>query len=81
MFVSLAFDKEAELKKFLSRKEFRYPVVAEQKSFMKNDMGVIQYPTHVIINKYGDIEKMVNNIDSLILALDTLVNGSLTESN
>ena len=77
VFLSLAFDKPEKLKKFLTRKEFRYPVIAEQKKFMKKEMGVIQYPTHIILDEYGDIKKMVNNIDSLILSLDTMVNGNI----
>jgi len=77
VFLSLAFDKPNKLKAFLTKKEFRYPVIAEQKKFMKNEMDVIQYPTHLIIDQYGDIKKMVNNIDSLILSLDAIINGNL----
>lgn len=77
IFLSLAFDKAEKIKKFLSKKEYRYPVIPDQKDFIKNKLEVIQYPTHLIIDKYGDIKKMVNNVDSLILALDTMVNGKL----
>jgi len=81
IFLSLAFDKPDKLKKFLTKKEFRYPVVAEQKDFIKNEIGIIQYPAHIIIDKYGDIHKIVNNIDSLILALDILANGEMNLNN
>ena len=81
IFLSLAFDKEEKLKKFLAKKEFRYPVVPDQKKFIQKELEVIQYPTHLIVDKYGDIKKMVNNVDSLILALDTMVNGELINDN
>jgi len=77
VFLSLAFDKPDKLKKFLTKKEFRYPVIAEQKKFMQNEMGIVQYPTHIIIDQYGDIKKMVNSIDSLILALDSTENEEI----
>ena len=80
IFLSLAFEKSAKLKKFLSKIEFRYPAVANQKEFMKNKLGIIQYPTHIIVDEYGTIVKMVNNADSLILALDTIANEGLLDS-
>ncbi|TYP99458.1 peroxiredoxin [Tenacibaculum adriaticum] len=80
VFLSLAFDEADKLKNFLSKKEFRYPVVAEQKKYMTDEMEVKQYPTHLIIDEYGNIEKMVNNVDSLILALDTMMNDNALEN-
>ena len=79
VFLSLSFDKSAKLKKFLAKKEFRYPVVADKKEFLQNKIQAKQYPTHLIIDEYGNILKMVNNVDSLILALDTIVNGNLLD--
>ncbi|MDY0780311.1 TlpA disulfide reductase family protein [Tenacibaculum sp. IB213877] len=76
IFISLAFDTPDKLKKFLAKKEFRYPVVAEQKDFMNNQIGVKQYPTHIILNQDGKIFKMVNNVDSLIFTLDELLESS-----
>ena len=74
IFISLAFDEVEKLKRFLSKKEFRYPVIAEQKKFIKDEIGVIQYPTHLIVDKYGNIKKMVDNVDSLTLILDVILN-------
>ena len=79
IFLSLAFDNSDKLKKFLARKEFRYPVVPNQKKYMSDDIEVAQYPTHLIINEYGSIEKMVSNVDALILSLDDIMDSSLSD--
>lgn len=74
LFLGLAFDTPDKLKKFLSKKEYRYPVIPNQKDFIKNKIGAVQYPTHIIVDQYGDIKKMVNNIESLSIALDNIIN-------
>lgn len=81
VFLSLSFDKSAKLKKFLAKKEFRYPVVADKKEFLQNKVQAKQYPTHLIIDEYGNILKMVNNVNALTLALDTTVNGDLLDDS
>lgn len=79
MFLSLAFDKEDKLKKFLVKKEFRYPVIAEQKDYMTKKLGLKQYPGHIIVDKEGNIVKIVNNVKALITTLDKLT-GSNSEN-
>jgi len=79
VFISLSFDKEDKLKKILSNKEFRYPVIPNQKSFIKDKINATQYPTHIIVDKYGNIEKIITNSDSLTLTIDNLLNGNLME--
>ncbi|MFD0993681.1 TlpA family protein disulfide reductase [Tenacibaculum geojense] len=75
VFFSLAFDEPNKLRKFLAKKPFRYPVIAKQKDFMNDQIGVKQYPTHIILDEYGNVLKMVNNVDSLITTLDEIMNG------
>lgn len=77
LFFSLAFDKQEKIKKFLTVKEYRYPVVANQKSFIKNKIQPAQYPVHIIVDKYGTIYKVLNNVESLKLSLDNLMNGDI----
>lgn len=72
-FISLAFDKEEKLKKFLAKKKFRYPVVGEQKNYMTKKLGIKQYPTHIIVGEDGSIIKMMNNVHALINTLDQLI--------
>lgn len=77
LFFSLAFDKPEKIKKILAKKEFRYPVVANQKAFIKDKIKPTQYPVHIIVDKYGTIIKVLNNVDSLKTTLDNLMTGDL----
>jgi peroxiredoxin len=69
VFISLAFNQKGELIQFLSEKPFRYSVVADQKSFMVNELDIKSYPTHIVIGKDGVIQKVVNKADEMIAAL------------
>ncbi len=81
-FLSLAFDKPDELKTFLSKKEFRYPVVPNQRNFMTKELGVKQYPTHIIVDENNKILKMVNNVKALIVAVEKLADkGKIKQSS
>lgn len=73
VFLSLAFDKPDKLRNFLTKKEFRFPVIAEQKKFMSKDLEVKQYPTHLIVDEDNNIIKMVNNVKALITIVDELI--------
>lgn len=73
VFLSLAFDKTEKLKNFLIKKEFRYPVIAEQKKYMTKKLNIKQYPTHLIVNEDGNIVKMVSNVKALISFIDQMV--------
>lgn len=81
VFFSLAFDKSAKLKKFLSKKEFRYPVIGEQKNYMTKKLELKQYPTHLIIDEENNIIKMVSNVKALTTILDQLVGNEGFNSN
>lgn len=80
IFLAIVFDEAEKISKFLSKKEYRYPVIPNQKDFTKNELGLTQYPTHLIVDQYGNIKKMVNNIDSLTLALDAIVDEELSDN-
>ncbi len=79
VFLGLAFDDSKKLKRFLSEKEFRYHVVPSQKQFLKNELQIKQYPTHIIVDEYGIIKHMFNNVDDLSNALNEIINGDLIE--
>lgn len=73
VFVSLASDSEATLKKFLSKRNFDYAVVPNQKEFMDTTLNLEIYPTHFIIDKKGTITKVVNDVkyvDEAIKAIE-----------
>ncbi len=81
IFLSLAFDKSDKLLQFLTKNEFRYPVVANQKSYMDDEIEAKQYPTHLIIDEDGNIEKMVSSVTQLEAALQKIAEPDLTKFN
>lgn len=69
IFLSLSLDPEDELEKFLDTKEFKYPVIADQKAFIEDTLGFSIYPTHIIVEPSGKIKKVVNTAPEMISAL------------
>jgi peroxiredoxin len=71
VFLGLAFDKPDSLKNFLTKKNFEYAIVAEKEDYMRNDLGIIYYPTHIIVNREGKIAKVIDGgMNELIDALN-----------
>lgn len=81
VFISLAFDKSNDLRKFLTKNEFRYPVISNKQEFITEQIQVTTFPTHIIVDEYGNIEKMVNNVTQLTAALEKIAEPDLTEFN
>lgn len=73
VFVSLAFDKKGDLRKFLARKIFNYAVVANQKNYIIKDLEVTSFPTHIVIDKKGKVVKVVGNYEEMRCVLKKLV--------
>jgi len=76
LFISLAMDQKPALQKFLETREFKYATVADKKSFMKDNLQISQYPTHLIVDKDGKIRKVVNRCEEMVPALKRLVKQS-----
>lgn len=70
VFLSLSLDPEDELEKFLSEREFNYPVIPNQKAFIEDTLGFSIYPTHIIVGPSGKIKKVVNTAPEMIAALE-----------
>lgn len=66
LFISLAIDSKADLEKFLNRKTFKYETIPNQEEFMNITLDVKQYPTHIVVNKNGIVEKVVSKSSELI---------------
>lgn len=75
LFVSLAFDSKDDIKKFLAKTTFKYAIVPDKKNYLLKSLNILQYPTHLIINKQGFISNVVNNSDDLTDALNIEVNN------
>lgn len=66
VFISLAIDPKKDLIEFLKKKDFSYEVIPEMQDFMETELNISAYPTHLLINKKGNIIKVVNDIDELL---------------
>ena len=70
LFVSLAEDTPEQLKVFLARKPLSYSVIPNMKEYMNEALQLNAFPTHFILNKEGSIAKVLNNYQSLEVALE-----------
>ncbi len=76
-FISLALDDKAPLEKFLANKAFKYKTIPNQEDFIENKLFVNTYPTHIVVNENGIIEKVVNKATELISFLE---NGNVLKT-
>lgn len=60
LFVSLALDDAAPLRKFLQQKPLRYAVVPHMMDYTQEKLKVNGYPTHVVVGRDGRIAYMTN---------------------
>jgi len=65
LFLSLAFDSEQALKSFLTKRKFDYKVVANKKTYLNQTLNIRGYPTHMVINKDGLVERICNSAVAL----------------
>lgn len=72
VFISLAEDTPEQLKTFLARKPLFYSVIPNMKEYMNTTLQLNAFPTHFIINKEGKIAKVLNNYESLEVALEKI---------
>jgi len=68
-FISLALDEEPELKKFLEKQEFKYAVLPNQEELIQTKLKLNAYPTHLVVDKTGQIEKVFSKGSELIAYL------------
>lgn len=60
-FVSLTFDSEGKVKKFLTKKEFNYKHISDAEDYIKL-IGTQPYPENIFISKKGNIEYIEGGI-------------------
>lgn len=71
VFISLAPDNDKALKEFFTRTKFDYSIVGNQDQYISKVLDVNIFPTHIIINKMGNIVSVVNNGDDV----ETILNA------
>lgn len=65
-FLSLATDTKPLLLDFLLKRKFDYVVIAEQKELIQDKLNLMAYPTHLVVNEKGDIEKVFSKASELM---------------
>ena len=70
IFISLAFDTNEALQKFSLKKPFNYSIIGNQEEYLRDELNISIYPTHMIVNKDGKVAKVVNSYDELENALE-----------
>jgi thiol-disulfide isomerase/thioredoxin len=65
LFISLASDGKEELINFLKKNPLNYATVPHMKDFMQFQLDIGAYPTHILVDRAGNIVKVVNRIDEL----------------
>ncbi|MEO6453798.1 MAG: TlpA disulfide reductase family protein [Ginsengibacter sp.] len=69
VFISLSFDSEEELKKFLLKTPFSYAVIGGQQYYLSEILKINSYPTHILVNKQGNVVSISNVYDDMFPAL------------
>jgi len=70
LFISLAIDTKKELQTFLSTTKFDYATVPNQGKYMSDKLHVSGYPTHFIINKKGELVRMLPDVAQVEEAIE-----------
>ena len=65
VFISLTFDKKLRLKEFLKKNPLNSKLVSVSMAFIEDTLNLKQYPTHVIVDKKGNIERIFNDASKL----------------
>lgn len=73
LFLSLAEDTPAQLTAFLAKKPLAYAVVPNMKTYMNQALHLNGFPTHFILDKEGQMLKIVSDYESLNAALEKLL--------
>jgi peroxiredoxin len=73
VFISLAMNQAPRLREFLPGREVKFAVVPARPSYLVDTLQVLQYPTHVILGRDGQIAKVTNRASDLAVALQQVV--------
>lgn len=69
-FLSLATDTRTSLDDFLNKRSFDYVVFPEQKELVEDRLKLRLYPTHLVIDKNGNIKKVFNKASELMAYIE-----------
>jgi peroxiredoxin len=61
LFAAIAFDKENALREFMKKTDFHYDIISDTAYYLIKKLGINSFPTSVIINKNGNIVKILDD--------------------
>jgi peroxiredoxin len=61
LFAGIAVDKEKELRQFVKKTNFKYDIISDTSGYLKGKLGIRAFPTAVIINKKGNVVKILDD--------------------
>ena len=73
LFTSLAFEKAKELIQFGKTHPVNYSIIPDKSDYLLNTLKLAGYPTYIIIDEIGNVNKVVDSYAEMEVALKTLV--------
>ena len=61
LFAAIAFDKENALRKFMKKTDFHFDIISDTAYYLIKKLGINGFPTSVIINKDGNVVKILDD--------------------
>lgn len=81
LFIAPSLDSKSSVTKMLQKRAFEYQILTDAESLAK-DMGLSSYPTHLIIDKEGNIKEiLIGGSEDIFEKLDSLLSKVMTSSN
>lgn len=65
IFLALALDKKADLVKFSKKNNFNYEIIPNQNNLIEEKLKLNSYPTHIIVNQFGNIVLVTNSAEKM----------------
>jgi len=65
VFISLTFDKKLRLQEFLKKNPLNSKIISVSMAFIEDTLNLKQYPSHAIVDKNGNIERIFNDASKL----------------
>jgi|APEBP8051073220_1049391.scaffolds.fasta_scaffold00097_13 thiol-disulfide isomerase/thioredoxin len=65
-FISMAFDNEELIRKFLTKTIFSFSIIPNSENYLRYVLKIQGYPAHILINKEGKVVIVSNNLDDVV---------------
>jgi thiol-disulfide isomerase/thioredoxin len=78
MFLGLTLNEPKELRSFLQKKKFNYINIPNQDNFIKEELNISSFPTHILVNENGVIERYFESAENLINYYNENQSGTIT---